>query len=837
VGADEPRAFGDLLRRYRIGAGLTQEALAERAGLSSRGIADLERGVRRFPYPSTLRLLAESLGLTPDQAQALAEAGRKPAGSQDASTEDVSASLPVPLTSFIGREREVAEIGNLVHARRLVTLTGPGGVGKTRLALQVAHAGMGDGVGEVRFVELSALADAGLLPHKIVASLGLREQSGRPVLATLVDYFGHRRALLVLDTCEHLVDACAELAEALLRGCPSLHVLATSREVLGLPVETAWRVPSLSLPHVGSPTDPSAASRSEAVRMFVERVGQSLPGFEVTQRNAEAIARVCRRLDGIPLAIELAAARVNVLGLDGITAHLDDALHLLRGGKRTAPTRQQTLAATIEWSYRLLSEAERLLFRRLAVFGGGWTLEAAERVCTGGDILADDVLDLLGRLIDKSLVLAETGSDGLSVRYFELDTLRQYGTERLREDGSEDQMRAQHARFFLELAEQAEPALWGQQLGAWQQRLEREHDNLRAAMRWLVDHGAIEEAQRLGGALARFWLLGGFFHEGRLWLAELLAASPAAKQKPQLRSKLLNGAGMLASFQGDHAAARAALDESVGLWEANDTSLELAHALHRLAELAWWHAEYARAHALAERAVSVSRAVGDQRIQSMSLYVLGSSALDVGEFAAARAAGQESLATARQAGFPVGAAMAELLLGRVGHLQGDLVQGREHLVASTALFRAANFPWGIAHGLAHLGWVALDEGNVTQARTLFEESLTLGQRVGAATRVLVSLEGCAQLAALDGQPDRALRLFGAAAAQREAGGAGLGLPDQALLTQRIATARASVDPATADAAFEAGRTISLEEAMNEALVICAQRPAPEVELADQQRAT
>jgi non-specific serine/threonine protein kinase len=396
--------------------------------------------------------------------------------------------------------------------RRLVTLTGAGGCGKTRLALQVARAVLDHYPDGAWLVELAPLSDPGLVPRAVASVLGVSESPDRPLVTALAEFLGTKSLLLILDNCEHLVAACAELAEALLRHCPNLRILATSREVLAAAGEATWRVPSLQAPSVESAAAPGAMAglrpgprapqllEFEAIRLFVERAAAMGAGFGVTEENALAVAEVCRRLDGIPLAIELAAARVKVFAVEQIAAGLDDCLRLLASGQRTAVPRQQTLRATVDWSYGLLSEPERALLRRLAVFAGGWTFEAAEAVCVGEGIAAHAVLDLLAMLVDKSLVQAEERQG--TVRYRLLETIRQYAREKLEEAGEAERTQDRHLAYFLDLAEEGDPKLRGPEQRVWLDRLDVEHDNLRAALHWSLTAGAGESALRLCGALS-----------------------------------------------------------------------------------------------------------------------------------------------------------------------------------------------------------------------------------------------------------------------------------------------------------------------------------------------
>jgi predicted ATPase/transcriptional regulator with XRE-family HTH domain len=563
------RADGETIRRRRQELFWTQEQLAERAGLRKRTIERAEAGEPLQRH--TVLVIAQALGLSPAEvtppdrssppgaraSPVLDSAGARAVGAASNLTD-----LPVPMTSFIGRARELAAVKQRFSSARLLTLTGPGGCGKTRLALQAA-AELADKFADgVCFVELAPLGDPRLVPQSVASALGVREEPTRPLPVTLIDTLHRRQLLLVLDNCEHLIAACAELAHILLSACPQLHVLATSREVLGVAGEMAWRVPPLASPDPQRPVPVEHLLQYEAVQLFVERARTVQPTFTVTERNAAAVAQVCHRLDGIPLAIELAAARVKVLTVEQIAARLDDRFRLLTGGSRIALPRQQTLQAAIDWSYDLLSEPERRLWRRLSVFAGGWTLEAAEAVCAGAGLDAAEVLDRLTSLVDKSLVTVDAMAG--EARYRLLETIRQYGREKLERSGEAAVIRRQHLEWHVGLAERAEPELTGPDQAVWLEKLEAEHDNLRAALEWSqVEAQGEQIGLRVAAALWRFWLVHGHLREGRRWLEGMLAGSPEAW--PAVRAKALYGAGALAEDQGDYAAARAFFAESLAL--------------------------------------------------------------------------------------------------------------------------------------------------------------------------------------------------------------------------------------------------------------------------------
>jgi predicted ATPase len=460
-----------------------------------------------------------------------------------AARDPVPHNLPTHLTSFVGRGQEVSEARRLLARARLLTLTGAGGVGKTRLALQVATEVVGDYPGGAWFVDLAPLHDAAFVPTAIASVLAAKEEPARPLIETLVDVLGGQSVLLLLDNCEHLVAACAELADRLLHACPGLRVLATSREALHIAGETTWRVPSLLLPEA-SLSSPEQVQASPAVHLFVERAAAVQPRFRLDEHNAGAVAAICRRLDGIPLAIELAAARSSVLSPEQIAARLVDRFAVLVTGSRTAPARQQTLRATIQWSYDLLTPAERRLLERLAVFAGGWTLEAAEAVCASDEIAPEATLDLLSGLVGKSLVQAEPQANG-TIRYRLLETVRQYAEGKLADSGEAAALRVRHRDYHLALAGDAVDGLSGPDQVEWLERLEAEHDNLRAALAWCqADPNGADQEERLAGALGRFWRDRGYNREGFAWLMHAVRRRPGAVSGG--RGRALNWAAVIA---------------------------------------------------------------------------------------------------------------------------------------------------------------------------------------------------------------------------------------------------------------------------------------------------
>ncbi len=757
--------------------------------------------------------------------------------------------LPIQLTSFIGREREIAEVKGLLSTARLLTLSGAGGSGKTRLAIQVAAEFLEAFKDGVWMVELAGLPDPALVPHTVASVLRVRERSGRPLLTTLGDFLQPKQVLLVLDNCEHLVAACGQLAEALLRVCPNLRILATSREALSIPGEAIWRVPSLALPDPRGLQSPEAFTRYEAVRLFVERAVFSQPGSAVTSSNAPAVVQVCCQLDGIPLAIELAAARVKVLAVEQIAARLDDRFQLLTGGSRTVPPRHRTLRAAMDWSYNLLLETERVLLRRLSVFAGGWTLEAAEAVCSGDGVEKSAILDLLTQLVDKSLLVVETQSG--EARYRLLETVRHYGNDKLVESGESDRLRTGHLDFFLRQAE-AVQTLSGP-LDVWRQRIEIEHDNIRAALEWSWAKGDTEATLRLAVALNSFWDVRGYWTEGRKWLELGLASMSAAPSS--LRAEALRVAGMLAWYQGDIGCTVARLEESVALRRELGDKKGMAVSLNNLGIVVYRQGDYGRAVALLEESLGLCRELGQK--EPFTLYLLGIIARLRGNYEQAETLGRESLALNRELGRRRHIALSLDSLGLLAYYRGDYPQAHALCEEGLALCRDLGDKFGIAGSLNSLALVACGQGDDNQALALCQESLALSQEnsdKGAMARslnilarvacghgdygravmllreslslfremgdklgIIRCLDGLADVAWARGLPERAARMFGAAEGFRESVGAALPLADQLELDQNVSAVLTHLGDEAMTDAWAEGRAMTLEQAIEYAL--------------------
>jgi predicted ATPase/class 3 adenylate cyclase len=558
--------------------------------------------------------------------------------------------LPEPLTSFIGREADIAEVERLLSTHRLVTLTGPGGTGKTRLALEVARRDLEKFKAGVWLVELAPILDPLLVPRTTALAIDLRDEPRRPVIDMLCDYLREKKMLIILDNCEHLVEACARMADRILHAAPQVHILASSREALGIAGEVTYRVPSLGLPDMQYLSPVESLSKYEAVRLFIDRARSAVSTFSVTNDNAPALAQICHRLDGIPLAIELAAAKVHVLSVEQIAKRLDDRFRLLTGGSRTALERHQTLRAAIDWSYNLLPSAEQTLFRRLAIFLNGWTLEAAESVCTDGSIHRDDVLNLLEQLINKSLVIADEMHG--ETRFHALETMRQYANEKLVESGESDMLRDKHLDCFLNLAEIADPHLRRPEQIEWLKRLEAENENMRAALAWAMDKPSAEPVLRLSGALGIFWDLRSLGLEGAKWLDKALgkARNENSKAEKAARAKALYRRTVIADELDEFDIMKASAESALALCEEVPDFWGIAYSRVWIGNHAFRSGLFRESRSSLEQSLKEFRRLGDAWGESWALTGLGWALEAAGEIEELREIRQRAVACARVSG-------------------------------------------------------------------------------------------------------------------------------------------------------------------------------------------
>jgi non-specific serine/threonine protein kinase len=684
--------------------------------------------------------------------------------------------LPAQLTSFVGRSRESADVRRSISASRLVTLTGAGGCGKTRLALHVAASLLPQFPQGIWFVDLSALSEPGLVAHTLAATLGLREASSRTLEESLVEYFRSHRALLVLDNCEHLINECASLVERLLRQAENLHVLATTREALGLPGEAVWRIPSLNLPDASRLETADEMAGYEAVRLFVDRANAVDPVFAITSQNTALVGDICRRLDGIPLAIELAAAKLKVLSVDQLHGRLKDRFRLLTGGSRTAVARQRTLEATIDWSYDLLSESERLLLCRLSVFPGSWTLDAAEEICSGDGLEITTFVEVLSNLVDKSLVNVESPADG-ERRYRCLETVRQYGRERLAQLGQTERTRNRHLAYYGALAQRAEPELQRRAQARWLTSLQLEHANLRSALEWCFDDPDHSNAAlELASSLSWYWMKRGYLGEGQQWLTRALADGGTAS--PALQAKALFGIGMLTFFKAEYAACGAAL----------------------------------------EKCLTLARGVSDLDTAAVALGLKSFIAMETGDWTEAVRIANESAAVVREGATPWCQSLSLECLAWDAMQNGDLDRAIRLTEQALALLQDFGDLWAIGLHTCDLALFSLAQGKLDQAEAVCADGVALFERVEDRFGLSYILAILAGVCASRGRARRSARLWGALHALLES----IASPLQDSMKRTIgdtyiAPARESLGQSDFDVAFAEGRAMSMSQAVRYAL--------------------
>lgn len=767
-----------------------------------------------------------------------------------------ASNLPKLLSSFIGREREVNEIKQRLATQRLVTLTGPGGAGKTRLALQTAHELRSDYRDGIWLAELAPVTNPDFVAQAITSQFNLREQPGHFPLAALIDYFSARTLLLILDNCEHVIAACAELAENLLIACPSLYILATSREPLGVAGESVWNIPPLSLPQPQPWLDPGSTEKalptyleSEAVRLFIDRAGSVSSAFSLAPQNGPWIAEICRRLDGMPLAIELAAARVRALSVQQIAERLDDRFHLLTRGSRTAPLRHQTLEAAIDWSYMLLSELERKILQRLSVFSGGYTLHAAEAICAGNDIHKEEVLAQLSELIDKSLVNVTQGEN--EARYWFLETIRQYAYQKLVDTGEEENMRNQHLNFFLAQADLANARLLGPEQLRWIAWFEAEHDNLRAALDWSRRTPSVtEKGLTLAVSMGYFWRMRGYLSEGRTHLLSMLALV-AEDQYPLTQAQALYHLAALAYLQSDYPATRTFGEKSLEILRMLGEPGELVFAdmMTTLGELATEEGDYETAPRLFEEALVIFRKSGHKQGIGDALMNLGWAAMRTGRMQEAVEPLEEALAVFRETG---NARSIGIVLGGLGELairQGRYGQAMGILEESLLLHQKAGGKWAMGTILGSMGWVALRQGAFNEMRKYLGDSIAVRMEIGDKGGIAWCLEKLGEAVTLLGQgappPGRGIlfrqgaRNYGAAAALRLPIHSTIDPTDLSEYDRILSVLRIGLGDEEFENAWQNGKTTPLTEIIKDALAfdVPAQTQSDEGGLSARERET
>lgn len=780
-------SFAQLLRRYRHVAALTQEQLAERAGLSARAVSDLERGENRMPRRDTLELLADALELSVDERAILDgtirrtrddahPAERAVADTTPRPSDAAIDTLPAQPTAFIGREHEIEVVrGRLLDVEtRVLTLLGPGGVGKTRLAVQVAGEVAGDFTNGVTFVSLAPVSDPELVLSTIAHAVGVAEVVGQPLGETLSAAFRDKHMLLVLDNFEQILPAAIAVA-ALLAAAPGVTALVTTRAPLHVRGERIHAVPGLAVPT--PPLPPLAAlSQYEAVRLFIARAQDVQPNFAVTNETAPAVADICARLDGLPLAIELAAARIRLLSPEMLLTRLSHRLKVVTGGAQDLPARQQTLRATIDWSYSLLTPAEQTLLARLAVFAGGRTLEAVEAVCDSDGDLAVDVLDGLESLLNKSLLRVEQGSTGSEARYVMLETIHEYAAEQLVLRGEADTLRRAHAAYYLTLAERGAREVVGPNQGAWLERVGQEYGNFRVALQWAREVADADVIIRMAGSLWRFWHLHGHANEGWGWLEWAATGAERAGVDDGNVARALRGAGSLAWLRGHHRQALAWLADSVALYEGVDDKDGVSGASCELAIVCIEVGEYERGVALLDQALRFDRELGDRRGEGVTLSLLAGAAAVHGAYDAAIAQYKDSISLLRKGG-------------------------------DTA---------NVGTNLANLACVMVLNNDLIGADPVCREAFSINRHMGFSANIATCVEVTAGILARTEQPHSAARLLAAMETQRDKLGMGRAAFEQIMFEQQTAIVRSLLDAEVYESACDEGRALSFNDAVADA---------------------
>ena len=642
------------------------------------------------------------------------------------SPEKIHNNLPFSLTSFIGREKDVQELENLLSRSRLLTITGPGGAGKTRLAIKVANNIQGSFPDGVWFIDLASISSTSLLSRQVMNVLGIREEVGFTPDQTLIYALQNKTLLLIFDNCEHLIKEVSQLVEDILHNGARLRILATSREKLGLSGEIIWSIPPLSSPNLKQTLNLDSILQYEAVKLFQDRASAVSSDFAITNVNATAVIQICARLDGLPLAIELAAARVRILSVEEIASRLDDRFRLLVGSRNALP-RQQTLRALVDWSYNLLSENEQVFLRRLSVFSDGWTLDAAEKVCSDEDIESWEVLDLLANLIDKSFVIGETRNN--QIRYRFLETINKFSHQKLMESGENDEFEQKHVDYFLNLAAAGYGKMWGAEQAIWLTRLDEEYENLLTALEVISKMaGQEEKLLKMAGSLWRYWEIRGYFTEGRAWLETALIKNPNADD--YLRANGLNGAGQLARKQGDYEKAKMLHEQSLSLFSKIGYKLNIARQLNALGEIYHNLGDYIRSVDLHEASLSLRNEIEDKEGIAVSLRQLGVIARDRGQHQQSGQLLEESLGLAQSLGDKLMIGLSLNDLGLLAHHMCEYKRAIPLFEEAMAMQNELNDKAGISESLQNMANVAKDQGNFVYAESLYKKCLTIKQELG-----------------------------------------------------------------------------------------------------------
>jgi predicted ATPase/DNA-binding XRE family transcriptional regulator len=812
-------SFGIWLRKQRRALDLSRQAFADQVGCAEITLRRIEEGTLK-PSRELASVLLQKLGIPETErsqwiafARGLSEFPRSSAPSAS----KLITNLPVPLTTFIGRERDQAEVSQLISKYRLITLTGTGGVGKTRLAIQVAADVRHRFPDGVWFLDLSSLIDPILLPNTLATVIGLRESAELSFTDLLIHYFRSRTALVIFDNCEHLIESCALFVHSLLSECENLSILATSREALRVGGEIPYYVSSLEIPRLESEPAIDTLKKTESVQLFAERAAVSSPGFLMNTHNVFTVAGICQRLDGIPLAIELAAARVNVLTVEQILMRLNERFNLLTGGFRSAFPRHQTLHAAIEWSYNLLSEKERTVFKRLAVFSGGWTLEAAEAVCSGNGIEPVEVLDLLSGLVNKSLVLVET-VQGQS-RYRRLQMIREYALALLKKSDEMSIVCFRHLSFFAELVFETERNLKGPEEAFWYERLDSELDNLRAALTWFEQLEYVEIRLRFAAGLWRYWKNRGKSSEGRAYIQRIVSGvPPGPSRQTAAYARALTGAGALAYYQADFSYSEQSRKEALSIYRILEDKVGIGDCLIGLGNAAISQGHYDEARAFYEEGLAIRQELSDKWGIARLIGNLGLLAYFQMNYDQAHSLHLESLTSFRELQDYQGVAHELNNLGDVARHQGKLSMALAFYEECISNSKSMKDQWGMAYGIMGLADVAFEQGDVPTAISHYKDCLRMFQKEADYIGLPYVLESVAGLLSTKKQLEYAARIYGSANALRQRTHSPLPLPDQSAYQKHLSQLKEQLGSSEFDIAWAEGSMMTSDQAVALALL-------------------
>jgi predicted ATPase/DNA-binding XRE family transcriptional regulator len=849
----EEISFGTWLRRQRRALDLSQQALADKVGCAEVTLRRIEAG-RLKPSRALASLILERIGVSEaerPQWVSFARGSSRLPFSSSSSAKKRASNLPAPITTFIGRETEQVNLIRLLIKHRLVTLTGPGGIGKTRLSVKVGEQVLENYADGVWLVELASLSDPALVPQTVAKVFGIQQGSTTYALVeTLIHFLRAKQTLLIFDNCEHLLDACAQLIDQLLKSCPHLKVLATSREALGMIGEALYQVSGLTVPDIQRIESIEKISDYESIRLFGERAQLVQMDFALTAENVSSVAQICHRLGGIPLAIELAAVRVQAFSTEQIAIQLNERFHTLAGGNRTALPRHQTLKASIDWSWHLLYDSEQILLRRLSVFAGGFTLNAASQICSGLGIESRQVLSLISQLVTKSLIVANRDSNREKC-YRLLETIRQYAHEKLVEAGEEESIRSQHLKYYLQLLEQAEPELKTPAQIDWNERFYTERDNIRAALEW-ASNTDIEAGLYLAGRLERFWE-DIDLREGERWLTKYLD-NPQSYIYPRARAKALYAYGIILYLTVQNSLLEKTAQECLELYRASgdqhgeidglillarfmlasqkqaratelcQQALQLSESIGDLwrkalvlGHLGWLPKDFSQRFFYWEEAINLLRQLGDFRLLAQYLSTLGNYQQLNGDFELAQKNLDEAMQLNRLLKQKVGKGFILNALSRIETVKGNFEKAQSFLedaiAVSTELGDRISYLWD----RTHLGHVILQEGKILEAQDIFLETAEEFFKDRSEDGVVYALEGMACLYCTTDKPILAVRLIGWANATREKIGETRPLLEQADVDKIIATCTAKMGDVVFIDTYDEGKNMSLDEAVSLAL--------------------